>query len=275
MIKIVAGILLLSWLYISFVDHPLSDSYPEVVEASFEVERKLQVDKTKASDFHLSAYAYGVFDLKTGEVLYGENIDEPLPIASVTKLFTAATALEKTSPDTIISITDEDVATYGRAGNLKAGDNLSVYEILFPLLLESSNDAATAIERTVGDIAFADRVLADASGLASANQASVVELSRGVRDLYERQPHIFDITRLSKRVGEGSGWINNSPVFDLPGYVGGKHGYTDEAGRTLVALFVESDLDDRVLGYVILNSTDVLTDVQKLRASATEFITLK
>ena len=218
-----------------------------------------------AESVAVTAKAYGVFDIETGELLLAHNSDSVLPIASVTKLFTAAAVLEASGITEELTITPEDVATEGRAGNLQSGQVYSTHELLFPLLLESSNDAGTAIKRTVGTISVAGRALADGSGLSSYNRASVEELAGEVRNLYFSQPHIFDITRLTQYIGTYTGWINNSPVKDLPGYRGGKHGYTDAAGRTLVAIFSEPNLAVRELGYIILGSADIKADTLALR----------
>lgn len=222
----------------------------------------------------VSAKAYTVFDVTTGEILLSKDADEELPIASVTKLFTAAAALEL-SPDEEVVVSAADVATEGRAGKLEAGDEYSVHELLFPLLLESSNDAAAALSRVTGPVAVGSHPLADTSGLSDANIASARELATAVRELYFTKPHLFDITKLSQKVGEYTGWINNSPVRDLPGYQGGKHGYTVAAGRTLAAIFSEDALQGRTVGYIVLGSDDVRSDVELLRASVEEAVRLQ
>jgi serine-type D-Ala-D-Ala endopeptidase (penicillin-binding protein 7) len=225
----------------------------------------LPVVVSPAESIAVTAQAYGVFDIETGELLFAHNADNVLPIASVTKLFTAAAVFEASAVTEELTITPEDVATFGRAGNLQAGQTYTAHELLFPLLLESSNDAGTAIKRTLGTISVAGRALADGSGLSSHNRASVEELAEEVRNLYFSQPHIFDITRLSQYIGTYTGWLNNSPVKDLPGYRGGKHGYTEAAGRTLVAIFAEPNLEGRELGYIILGSADIKADTLALR----------
>lgn len=227
------------------------------------------------SEVDVSAVAYGVFDLQTGEVLFGENLTEQRPIASITKLFTAATALTAFDSETEITVTAADIATEGRAGKLVAGQSLSVRELLFPLLLESSNDAAAALERQLGPITYENHPFADGSGLFDENLASVVELSSLTRSLYLSEPHIFDITRLSQYVGTETGWVNNSPVADLPGYRGGKHGYTTAANRTLVAIFGDEHLDGRELVYVILGSNNVRNDIERLQAAVVDSVELR
>lgn len=224
----------------------------------------------------ISARAFGVIDIETGEILLSHNASEVLPIASVTKLFTAATVLEKQVTDALVTITPPDVATEGRAGSLAVSQTYTAHELLFPLLLESSNDAATALMRTIDEeVLIADRKMADGSGLSSRNQASVTELTSELPRLYKKFPHIFDITTLSQYVGTYTGWKNNSPVRDMSGYRGGKHGYTYEAGRTLLAVFAEEDLGGRELGYIILGSADIVADVQTVRGMVKHSVQLQ
>ena len=74
-------------------------------------------------------------------------------------------------------MTQDDVAAEGRAGKLEAGQKYVLRDLLFPLLLESSNDAAAVFERTLGKISFPQVQLADASGLSSYNVASASDLA--------------------------------------------------------------------------------------------------
>jgi serine-type D-Ala-D-Ala carboxypeptidase (penicillin-binding protein 5/6) len=235
----------------------------------------------------LSAEAFAIFDPETGTVIAAENSDEVLPIASVTKLLTAATVLRTVDRSTTYTIEESDVAMHGRAGRLEPGEMYDAYELLFPLLLESSNDAAAVYERgTEGDIirrmnGYAKElgarhlVVTDASGLSDTNQASVRDLVSLTSALYTKEPHVFDISRLSKRAGPYVGWSNNSPVFDAT-YRGGKHGFTEAAGRTIVALFTESFASgEKTVGYVLLGSADLKADMALLRTYVGASVTLK
>jgi D-alanyl-D-alanine carboxypeptidase len=257
----------------AFMVFAFNNTSPQVLAEPGEPdEAKLVV--SEAVNPAINSVAYGVFDLDTGETLLSHNADEMLPIASITKLFTAASVLDA-EPEEIVLIASEDVAEEGRAGKLIAGQVYKIRELLFPLLLESSNDAAHAIGRMVGKIPLGDGTLADASGLSAKNKSSVNKLSAEIRDLYHTQPHIFDITTIKQHIGDETGWANNSPVYDLPGYKGGKHGYTNEANRTLVAVFTEEHLNERELGYIILGSDDVRLDVLELRSLVGSSVSLE
>lgn len=79
------------------------------------------------------------------KILYQKNIEKVLPIASLTKLMTAVIVLENYSLNEKIKIPKEAVSTYGEAGELKEGEVLSVENLLYIMLMESSNDAAEAL----------------------------------------------------------------------------------------------------------------------------------
>lgn len=228
----------------------------------------------------ISASAWGVIDLSTGDILYSVHATSVLPVASVTKLVTAAVVNEVSTPTTTATVYWTDLATEGRAGGLYQGQQLTHQELLFPLLLESSNDAATVLSRTVGEVellgamtrfteqaGMRDTAFFDGSGLSSLNVSTVEDLGRLLTFLYERHPHILDITSLRQYLSVAAGWHNNSPFINDVGYVGGKHGYLNAAGRTAVVIFEEQFSRGETLriGYVVLGSDDLLGDVRTLR----------
>lgn len=226
----------------------------------------------------LTAASYLVFDVESGEPLIAHDADAVRPIASITKLVTAAVAAEIFTGEEPIRVTERDVATFGRAGSLQAGQSYALRELQVPLLLESSNDAAAAIARAGGSD-FIDRMehwaaaagardvtFADSSGLSAENRASARDIAAVLRTLQTERPAVLDITRLSRYLGPYTGWSNNNPVSPNADYRGGKHGYTNASKLTIAALFAESlAAGERTLGYVVLGSEDLAADVASLR----------
>ncbi|MEZ4195257.1 MAG: serine hydrolase [Candidatus Paceibacterota bacterium] len=225
----------------------------------------------------LSAKAYAIFDVTSGAVVVSKEAETVLPIASVTKLVTATAVLRNLPLEEKATVSVSDVDAYGRAGRLQVGDIYTNYDLLFPLLLESSNDAAAVYERRTGgevvtlmnrlvaDMGAENTHFADASGLSDSNVSTANDLVKIVSDLNRDEPHIFDISRLSKKMGEYVGWANNSPVWQAD-YLGGKHGFTEAAGKTAAVLFSEEiDGKEKVIGYIILGSKDLVTDTANLR----------
>ncbi len=227
----------------------------------------------------MSALSYLVADLETGKVLLSQNINQQLPIASVTKLMTAIVADETLGLDTKTTITSDSINTYGTQGDLRKGETYSVLELFYPLLLESSNDAAEALAYTKNRQAFISDMNGkaksigllntsydDASGLSEYNKSTVTDLFRLTQYISKYREYIFDISTENKKTLGKKTWISNSRFRSDRDYVGGKNGYTDEAQKTQVVLFKEDfEGESRTIVYIVLRSSDVAYDVKMLR----------
>jgi D-alanyl-D-alanine carboxypeptidase len=147
--------------------------------------------KTNKKSPRISSLSYLVADLDSGKVLLSQNINQQLPIASITKLMTAIVADETLGLDTRTTITKDAINTYGTQGELRKGETYSVLELFYPLLLESSNDAAEALAYTKNRTSFITNMngkaksigllntnFDDASGLSSNNISTVTDLFR-------------------------------------------------------------------------------------------------
>ena len=233
----------------------------------------------------ISAPAFAIFDVESGQVLVSADADTPHPIASVTKLFTAVAILETFNPESTTTITWTDVAGEGESGKLHPSEVYSYRGLLFPLLLESSNDAADTLERATGEklLPAMATVAAeygavhsnffDASGLSPKNISTVTDLVVFSRAVGKKYPFVYDVSTLPQYIGAYTGWRNNNPVSQADEYRGGKHGYTPAAGRTLVAQFSEQfKSGDRTIGYIILGSDNLATDVATLRNYVAEMV---
>jgi D-alanyl-D-alanine carboxypeptidase (penicillin-binding protein 5/6) len=92
-------------------------------------------------------------DLDTGQVLYSKGLDRPRPIASVTKLMTALLVLERTAPNDTVTVSRDAAPSvtgyHGSELDLRPGERLSVRDLLYGLLVQSSNDAAIALAEHV------------------------------------------------------------------------------------------------------------------------------
>lgn len=236
----------------------------------------------------VTATAYVVFDQETGVVIAKHNEEFVLPIASVTKILTAHQVYTQSNLDATTSITWADVNTEGDAGKLHPYETYSIRELTYPLLLESSNDAAATLARAdssllqrmneeVAALGLTHTHFGDTSGLSQDNVSTAAELAKLSRELFIRNQHIFNITRLSQFVGEETGWRNNNPVYTQEGYLGGKHGYTTEAGKTGIAFFDESLFggEHKTIGYVVLHSTDLSGDISTLRSQVEQHVSVR
>ncbi|OGE83252.1 MAG: hypothetical protein A3B10_01185 [Candidatus Doudnabacteria bacterium RIFCSPLOWO2_01_FULL_44_21] len=94
---------------------------------------------------NLSAKAALVYDLGSGSILYSKNLDEKLPIASLTKLMTALIVAGHVGFEDIVSIRKNDQTIIGASMGLMVGEKIQVQNLLRGMLISSSNDAALAL----------------------------------------------------------------------------------------------------------------------------------
>jgi D-alanyl-D-alanine carboxypeptidase len=219
-----------------------------------------------------------------GEVLYENNADEVLPIASITKLMTALVAtgrLEYTEP---VTVSAEAIATDGDLGELITGDTFSLHDILMAMLLPSSNDAATAIAEALGGEEWTVALMnaeAQNRGWSTAVFRNPHGLTPGGNDMTARDvagmlfaalddPTLAAIlqqhqVRVESAVGNNYTWTHRgNGLTQFPGFLGAKTGYTDESLGTLAFAFQPDVNSDRKVAIVVLGSLDRSGDVESL-----------
>jgi serine-type D-Ala-D-Ala carboxypeptidase (penicillin-binding protein 5/6) len=218
-----------------------------------------------------------LFDLDTGEVLWRRLPDRILPIASLTKMMTALIVVQRARPSDKVRVTKEALAYKGSAvGVLPKGKRVKLETMLNGLLLPSGNDAAIALaQRVSGTVArFVVRMNDEARKLGlectrfsspdgfrdAGNHSCAVDLAALARAVLD-QPRLARIVRRRRAVlpfpikGGRLYLFNNNPLLrtGYPGAIGIKTGYTDAAGRCLVAA---AQRNGRRLGVVLLHSPD-------------------
>jgi poly-gamma-glutamate synthesis protein (capsule biosynthesis protein) len=227
----------------------------------------------------VSAKAFLVGDLNTGEVIISKNQEQQFPVASVSKLMTAYVAKEISTPDDVAQITREALATYGKNGGLRLGEKIKTTDLIYPLLLESSNDAAEALAMHFGRDSFllkmnqvAEKLkmdgtsYSDPSGLSAGNLSTVADMFKLTGYLVDKSPEIIDITRKRSYFNNKHNWSNISQFMVKDNYVGGKSGYTDAAKQTVVSIFnlPLSESGSRPIAITLLQSADRRKDVETI-----------
>jgi D-alanyl-D-alanine carboxypeptidase (penicillin-binding protein 5/6) len=86
-----------------------------------------------------------LIDAKTGDVLYSKKADAKREPASCTKILTALLAIENLDPEEIITVTEESYGVEGSSVGLVPDEQIKADDLLYATLLESGNDAATAL----------------------------------------------------------------------------------------------------------------------------------
>lgn len=256
---------------------------PNIIESEFnqtisKYTKTFEIKENKKPP-RISAISYLAADLETGKIFISQNINQRLSIASITKLMTAIVADETLGLDTKTTVTGSAISTYGTQGGLKKGEKYSILEMFYPLLMESSNDAAEALALTEDrqtfisemnkkalSIGLFNTAYGDASGLSPENVSTVGDLFKLTQYISKYRKYIFEISTEKKKELGKKVWFSNSRFRSDSDYMGGKNGYTDEAQKTQVALFDEKFGDEkRTVVYIILRSIDVPYDIKMLR----------
>ncbi len=150
----------------------------------------------------LNANAALVMDSDTGEVLYGKNVDNVRPIASITKLMTAMVTLDARLPmDENITLLPEDFVGPKRASSsLRVNQTYNRAELLLLALMHSENPAASALARTYNKgwssfmtnmnskaktLGMQTAFFGDPTGLDNRNVASPRDLAKMVKAAYQ------------------------------------------------------------------------------------------
>ncbi len=104
----------------------------------------------------IGAQAAVLMDADTGAVLYAKNMDEELFPASITKLMTCLVAIENCPLDEVITVNQSAINANEPDGShmyLRAGEQLTLEELLYGILINSANEACNAVgEHIAGSI---------------------------------------------------------------------------------------------------------------------------
>lgn len=249
---------------------------PLAVELTF---KERIIDTTKP--LRVSARNAIAFDSKTKEVLWNQNGYEIVPMASTTKILTAIVAINYGNLDQKIVISKNAASIRGSVVGYKAGEEITIRELLFGLMFRSGNDAAIAIaEGIAGSVEAFSNVMNDYAK------------SLGVLDSHFESPHgldspkhyssAYDLALLTAKgmeydifreiVGEKviskekynftRDYQNiNKILYRIPSANGVKTGYTGGAGKCLVSSFKHND---RNIIIVVLNCPNRWNETEKI-----------
>lgn len=223
--------------------------------------------------FAVSARSAIVIDVDSGRVLYEKNADDKSLIASTTKIMTGLIVCEQCNVLDRFEIPQEAVGIEGSSMYLRAGEVLTVQELLYGLLLSSGNDAAVALAIYCGGTVEgfvaqmndrARRLGMTGTNFQNPNGLDQEEHYSTARDMAllaacAMKNAIFSKTVSTKtvRIGERTLVNHNKLLWRYSGADGVKTGYTRSAGRVLVSSAVR---DGRRLVAVTINAPDDWND---------------
>ncbi|EXX91775.1 D-alanyl-D-alanine carboxypeptidase family protein, partial [Paenibacillus darwinianus] len=104
----------------------------------------------RPSSISTNARAAALIDVESGRILYSSRGNERMKIASLTKIMTAIVAIEHGKLSDAVRTSRRASGKEGSSIYLKVGEEMSLQNMLYGLMLRSGNDAATAIAEHVG-----------------------------------------------------------------------------------------------------------------------------
>ena len=198
-----------------------------------------------------SATSAILLDADSGRVLYEQNADAKMLIASTTKVMTALVAIEKGNLSDTVKVSREASLTEGSSMYLQEGEELSLETLLYGLMLCSGNDAAVAIAEHVGgsvegfvklmnetaqELGMTSTSFANPNGLDDPQHYSTARDMAKLACAAMENATLRRIVSTRTATAGGRTMTNHNKLLSyVDGCVGLKTGYTKAAGRTLVS----------------------------------------
>lgn len=214
-------------------------------------------------------------DNDSGRVLYKNNSNEKMLIASTTKIMTCIIAIENSDLSKKVTVGDEILNVYGTNIYVEVGEVLSIKDLLYGLMLRSGNDAAIVLANNIfknedefinnmnkkaKEIGMDNTVFNNPHGLddETYNYSTASDMALLARYAYKNK--VFrNIISTKKYVTKSNlksfEWYNRMSLINSYKYSrGGKNGYTPKAGKTLVSYASKDNLN---LIIVTLDDSDI------------------
>jgi D-alanyl-D-alanine carboxypeptidase len=255
-----------------------TDSVSTSGQESYEAVAIVPVLINPFDEVRIGARGAVVRDINSGEVLYSKNASTAYPIASITKIMTAVTAMETLDAEKLIQITWQDLMTEG-SEDLVMGEYFTLKDMVAFMLVSSSNDGAVAIARSGGSVdGFVNDMNTTAKKIGMTNStfrnptgldlnyeteagatASAEDIALLLEYTLEKYPSLLEATHkralsITSETGITHTVKNtNEIVARLPNAIGSKTGFTLVAGGNL-AVVIDPGLNNP-FAVVVLGST--------------------
>ncbi|MFA6338894.1 MAG: hypothetical protein WCW87_02465 [Candidatus Paceibacterota bacterium] len=256
---------------------------------------KVEKNNNAFNNLNIEAKSVIVYDINSNKILYGKNENERMPLASLTKIMTAVTALKLAPKDLEVPIMSSFIIDNN---GLKANDKWKLGTLLSYTLIVSSNDGARSVASVIGakalggsyengnkwfvdqmnkqaraigdsDVYFYNETGLDIDKTTNGGMGSALGVVKMFVYAFKQYPEIFEITNkssisLNSISGARFDAKNTDKIASLiPGLLASKTGLEDTAGGNLAVIF-DSGLN-KPIAIVVLGSTaegrfkDVLT----------------
>ena len=232
----------------------------------------------------ISASSYIVMDANSNRVLEGSNINNERLIASTTKIMTAIIAIEKGNLNDIVKVSKDVLKSTGSNIYIEIGEEITLEDLIYGLLLRSGNDAAIEIANHIAgsmeefaklmneyakNIGMENTIFINSSGLedetGNGNTSTAYDMAL-LMSYTIKNDKFVEISETNKKVVKTNyktyEWYNKNKLLNSYKYtIAGKTGYTKKALRTLVTAATK---DDKELIVVTLNDPNDFSNHEAL-----------
>ena len=229
-----------------------------------------------------SATSAILMDTDSGRIIYQKDIHNVRSVASISKIMTAIVAIESGKLDEIVIIGEEINSAYGSGIYIKVGEELTLRDLVYGLMLRSGNDAALAIAHFVGgsvdnfvnlmnnqakQIGMTQTTFNNPSGLDQEKGNYSTAYDMALLTKYAMQNPEFKTIVGTKKYELKTNlnyylWNNKNKLLTTYKYAtGGKTGFTTKAKRTLVTTASKNNVN---LVAVTLNDGNDFEDHKNL-----------
>lgn len=204
-----------------------------------------------------------LMDQDSGRILYSKNINKEKLIASTTKIMTALLAIESNQLDDVLTIDESILKAYGSCIYIELGEEISLRDLVYGLMLRSGNDAALAIANHLGGLEYFVKKMNDKAQSIGMTQTLFIN-PHGLDEDKSNTSTAYDMALLTKYANKYEeykkivgtkkyivktnyktySWTNKNKLLTSYKYTtGGKTGYTEKSKRTLVTTASRNNLN--------------------------------
>ncbi|ANE47738.1 hypothetical protein SY83_17235 [Paenibacillus swuensis] len=230
------------------------------------------VKAQEGSPLEISAESAILIDRKSGAVLFAKNENKQMAPASITKIVTAIIALETSPLNDMVTVSKRARGEEGTRVYLEEGEQQTMENLIYALMVNSGNDAGTAIAEHISgsNEAFSETMnvfvreqiqvtnsqFMNPHGLPDQQHFITAADMAKIAQYAMNNQKFREIVATKKKTWNGLTWksqlVNHNKLLSsYQGATGLKNGYTSKSGHTLVASALRNDME--LIG-VILNS---------------------
>lgn len=224
-----------------------------------------------------------VANLATGSAIIKKESDNILPLGPLTKFLTAISIADLLNPEQQVKISHSSFAN-AQALTLfdpKIGEQYTVIDLLYPLLIQNSDDAASILADFIGGgnllinmnskakaLGMADTRFADFQGNSTKNISTAKDLLKVLQHVFYKRSFLFDISKGKEYFGVGPGKLggitNLNSFYKSENLIGVQGGKIASGGENLFSIWNISGSKEAPVAIIVLDSENATLDTENI-----------